>query len=260
MAYTETQNKPYESVGDSDLERRRRELKIALSGEQSKTNPDPQTLYNISQFQNELSDIEERIGVRQQSDLESRINAALLPNSEESAIQRKALEDIFGSQESSLNREFSQQRGNTIDELASIGGLRQPGLVTKSLANVDAQRQNALADLFGRKGQAQLGLQDTLFNQGLAKANLAQGGQQFNANLGFQKQQFGESQRQNSLQNIFNQQSIEQADRLGRLQADASKKSDLEKYLGLGSGIGTGIGSILTGIGSARGPSKGTVK
>lgn len=79
-----------------------------------------------------------------------------------SDAQRKALEDIFSSGrtrgETALNESFAGERGRAIDEASAAGLSRMPGFLTKTLADIDARKSNALRDLsLGLEGQRATG-------------------------------------------------------------------------------------------------------
>lgn len=203
------------------------------------------------------------------SEIERILGQGVQGQGEYEGRQRQNLEDIFNnartSGETRLRESQASDRGRTIDEAAAMGLSRVPGFLTKTLGDVDARGQNSLRDfnlgLEGQRAQGRLGLEDTLFGRGttqqglnLQRAGLVQGGNQFGQNFGLQNAQFGEQKRQNSLQDIFNQNSLTQADRVGRLQADAAKPTFLDQF----AQVTGGLGSLLGGVGSLYGKRKVT--
>lgn len=196
---------------------------------------------------------------------------------ESTANQRGALETIFGERQragiQSLNDLFNQQRGQRIDEAAALGNLRNPN-ASIGINQIDAERNRNLANfitgLQGQYGQAQTDLESNLqgrlqsgrefgANLGLesakARAGLLQGGSQFGKTFGLEQQKFGESRRNTALDRLFQQQSMDEARRLGELQAKASEPSILGQIGGLFGGLGKvagGIGQLYGGVGSFR--------
>lgn len=192
--------------------------------------------------------------------------------------QRNAIEDIFKTvtpqQTQALNEVFNQQRGQAIEEAAAAGNLRQPAFMSSVLGRMDADRGKAMADLFanlgskrsesllgveerlaeaGRRGRefaASLGQDESHFGRNLDQsrrmnlANLLQGGGQFQQTFGLERDKFGEAKAQNALENLFNRESLAQADRLGKMQASANKPSALSQITGLVGGAGQLIGGI----------------
>lgn len=202
--------------------------------------------------------------------------------------QRKALEDIFSAGKTSgtnaINEVFANQRGQAIDELSAMGGLRQPGLVSKSLADVDARKSNSLRDLFlglegqraqgrlgvesdiagrlerGREFGANLGQNESQFGRNLEQnrrqnlASMLQGGGQFQQTFGLEQNKFSNQKQRQSIDDIFNRQALDQADRLGRMQADAAKPTFLDQF----AQVTGGIGNLAGGIGSLTRPKRRT--
>lgn len=182
---------------------------------------------------------------------------------------RQALEDIFNtgrtSGENAINESFAADRGRAIDEAGASGLLRTPGFLTKTLADIDARKSNAVRDLMlgleGERARGKLGLEDTLFNRGetalnnkrsfnLARAGLNQGGNQFQQTFGLQRDQFGEAKRRASIDDIFTNRSLDEAERVGRAEADARKPTFLDQF----AQITGGIGNLASGIGSLTRP------
>ena len=250
--------------GEIDLATRRDQLRSALSRERAANSGSPtgQSIFNISEFENELADVEEALAKQKQADIEKNLlDQSVQGQAESEARSRQSLKDIFNtartSGESNINRRFADDRGRAIDEASAARLSRMPGFLTKSLADIDARKTDTLADFFGgletERARGKLGLEDTLFGRGqsqqglnLQKAGLLTGVNEFGQNLGFNREQFGEQKRRSTIDDIFNQKTLDQAERLGRAQAEASEPGFYDKF----GAVTGGIGSLLGGVGS----------
>jgi hypothetical protein len=208
------------------------------------------------------------------------------------AAQRAAQDSIFNSQRTSgvqqLNDIFGAQRGQTIDEQGALGSRLLSGAGQRSVADVDAQKNKSIADFItsqsGKEGEARLGIETGLQNNLLAgkqfgydtnlknsslglgyadlglrekmgRAGLLQSGSQFGETLGLEKEKFAEGRRQGALDQLFQRETMEQAERLGRAQADAAEPSILDQVTGVVGGIGSlagGVGGLMGGMGALK--------
>lgn len=219
---------------------------------------DAQTLQGqLGTLQNELNT---RINNQNRSDI---TNAFSDTGATSDQNIRNAIDQIFGNQQNvqtqNLNNLFSQQRGNAIEEAAALGNLRQPGFQSSTLNNIDAQKSQAMAQLLGTlgagQGQARVGAENDIANRNLQRAgsmaSLLTGQSNFGQNFGLQQNQFNSNQRQQSMDNLFNQQAMDQAGQLGQMQANAQKKSPWDTLGGIAGGIGGlagGTGQLLGGL------------
>lgn len=197
--------------------------------------------------------------------------------------ERKSIEDIFNAQKQSglqgLDEQYNPIRKQAIEEAAVLGNLRSPAFQSTTLANMDAARSrdtsNLLAQLGASRGQALAGVEQGLAGRlgqgrqfaanlgqqqnqlGLQRAStlggLLQGNQQFGQNFGLQNRRFNAEQGQNAFENNLALQGLSQADQLGRMQADAQKKSGWDTF---GSVVG-GLGNLAGGIGGLAGGIRG---
>ena len=94
-------------------------------------------------------------------------------------------------------------------------------------------------------GMGELGLREKL-----GRADLLQTGGQFGQTLGLEKEKLGLERRKSVMDELFNRQSLEQAERLGEQQASAAKD---DEFLNTLTGVVGGIGSIAGGGGKLLG-------
>lgn len=199
--------------------------------------------------------------------------------------QRKSIEDIFSNQQTSglqgLDERYNPVRKQAIEEAAVLGNLRSPAFQGTTLANIDAARSRDTSNLLGQlgagRGQAMANLEQGLAGQlqrgrefganmghqqnqlGLERASrlggLLQGGQQFGQNFGLSNRQFNAGQSQNAFENNLALQGLNEASRLGQMQANAQKKSGWDEFAGIAGGIGSlagGFGNLAGGLSSFR--------
>lgn len=162
-----------------------------------------------------------------------------------------------------INRQFGDTRRGLIEEDAALGRLRQPVSSIRT-GQLDAQRNKAFSDLVREVRGSQLGKESDIQGESLNQINQ---GRQFGANLGLQTSQLGENRRQFN-QNFseqmrqFNdtqrndrlkfQDELDASDRLGKLQAEASKPGILD-YVNTGFNGLAALGGAVGGVGSAGG-------
>lgn len=187
--------------------------------------------------------------------------------------QRQNIADLFKTQQEQgirdIEAQYAPQRQQMIEEAAAVGGL-QPNFIGGNLANADAARNRNVSDYIARISGARSGaladVENTLAQRQQAgkefAANLAQGQNQFNRNLalskagalsglrqggrqfgqtfGLQRDIFNRGQAQQNLENLFNQRTLDQAERLGGQMAEARKPGTLDylntAFQGLGAG------------------------
>lgn len=188
--------------------------------------------------------------------------------------QRKALEDAYAAEEGmgarTLTDYLGKQRRNLIEEASAGGGGGRRGYLTQQLANQDAEAGNAMSDYIAKlragKGQAMVGLEEGLQGrllqgrgQDLQRAqslsSLLQGGGQFQQSFGLERDKFGYLKGRDTLSDIQDQQALQEARDLGRLQAEASKPTGLQQFGQIAGGVGSlvgGIGGMAGGIGALK--------
>ena len=206
--------------------------------------------------------------------------------------QRSALDAIFSARRKeglgSLEDLFAKQRGQTIEEQAALGSRLLSPSGQASIADVDAAKAKAMADfitsLSGEEGRARLSVETALPQQILAgkqfgteagfrqaglglqgkelslreklgKAGLLQSSGQFGQTLGLEKEKLAETKRRMALDDLFNQESLELAERAGKATAGAAGPSalgQLSQVVGGIGGLAGGVGTLFGGLGSAR--------
>lgn len=189
-------------------------------------------------------------------------------NAQRSAIN-SAADLVQGKQISDANDIFNAERRRAVDESGALGLTRQPSYLSSVIGDVDARRGKALSDILGtigaQKFQSLAGVEQGLGDASQrarefatstdqsrrqSLAGLLQGGSQFQQNFGLQREQLAGEGRRNSLQGLMDQYGLDQAERLGKAQADAAKPTALDQF----SKVTGGLGSLLGGIGSFRKP------
>jgi hypothetical protein len=172
---------------------------------------------------------------------------------------RAAYEDIFRQSADLGRQEISKnavaRRGRVLDEAGATGNIRQPGFLSYLNQNIDAQEGDELARYFGNLGLERsrgiLGLEEGKRNRALQAAGLIQGGQQFGQNLGLQTDIFGETKRKNTLEDIFNLASLNEAERSAKARAEAMKPGTLDYVNTAFKGL-EAVGSLAGGASSAK--------
>lgn len=205
------------------------------------------------------------------------------------ANQRQSINDIYSNQQQGalqgLGERYDPLRKQSIEEAAVLGNLRSPAFQGTTLANIDNARSrdtsNIMAQLGVSRGQALGNLEQGLGQQiGQGRqfgANLAQQGNQFGQNLNFQRQnslanllqgnnqfgqtfglqnrQFNANQAQQGFENDLNMQGLNEASRLGNMQANAQKKTGWDTFGNIVGGLGGlvgGIGGLAGGVGALK--------
>jgi len=186
---------------------------------------------------------------------------------------RDAIDQVFGNQQDvqtrNLNDLYNTQRGNAIEEAAANGNSRQPAFQASLANGIDANRGRAMSDLFSNlgaaKGQAVVGNENNIQNRNLSRASSMAGlltgqnnfGTSLGTNTGLAQQTFNAGQRQQAMDNLFNQQTLDQAKLLGQAQANGQQNNGLA---GAGGGAlsGAATGTAITpGWGTAIGAGLG---
>lgn len=229
------------------------------------------TLDLISRIEEEMNkrETQKQIG-NQRTELEAILGQGLqgAPRIEDER-SRRILDDIFNvgrtSGQTAIDEAFARERGSAIDEAAATGMLRQPGFLTKGLGDIDARRGNTLRDLFlgleGQRAESKLNLENTLADRAeralnnqrtfnLSRAGLNQAGNQFQSGLGFERDRFSEGKRRSAIDDIFGERSLDAAERVGRMQAEAAKPTFIDQF----AKITGGLGGLAGGIGSLTRP------
>ena len=176
--------------------------------------------------------------------------AAVLGNLRQPTFQASTLANI-DAQKGKQTQEF-------LSQLLGQQGQAQSGL-EQNLAQQLGQGRQFGANLANNQNQFSRSLTNNKnqFDQSLALdrtkslAGLLQGNSQFGQTFGLSQNQFNADQRQRSLENLFNQQALDQSEQLGRLQANAQKKSALEQFSSVAGGLGGlfgGIGGLAKGL------------
>ena len=80
------------------------------------------------------------------------------------------------------------------------------------------------------------------------------GGLSYDTTEGTLKEKFGEAKRRSSIEDMFTNRALDEAERAGRAEANASKPTFLDQF----AQVTGGIGSLTSGIGSLNRPKRQT--
>lgn len=247
----------FDNWSDKDLDENIAAKKSALEARRGDRNINNWLGGATNEIDSLIAEKERRAQASQKNELDNTLNDG-------GGLTSQSFEDMFRngleSGKNTINESFIPQRQQAIEEAGVTGMLRQPGLLSAILAGIDTRKGNALRDLsLGLEGQ-KFGLNESRLNNqrtyNLARAGLNQGGNQFQQTFGLQKDQFGEQKRQNSMEDMFNQMTLDQAAQAGRDQKEANKPGTLD-YLNTAFGGLSSLGKLAGGAGTAYTAFKG---
>lgn len=154
-------------------------------------------------------------------------------------------------------RILEAEQGAIADVIAQsrLGQAAAETQLAQSIADAITQAEQFAPQLSLRERtlglqQQQLGLQ-----RAIEQARLGQQARQFGRTAGLEERKFGEQKRQISLADLRNQQALELSERLGRMQAEASKPGLLGQISSVVGGIGGlagGVGGLAGGLGALK--------
>ena len=170
--------------------------------------------------------------------LKSNINE-LNPSTETNSLEKEIasrnsglsarLDDLFNRATNTvsgrINREFNDQRGRAIEEEAALGRLRSPVSIP-TIARIDENRNRSLSDAFGQlagqRASGEMDLSKTIEGILAGERRAKEQGNQFNQELGLRRDMLKDQRNQYQDSLGLQRQQIGLAERIGKMQADAS--------------------------------------
>jgi len=139
------------------------------------------------------------------------------------------LDDLFNRATNTvsgrINREFNDQRGRAIEEEAALGRLRSPVSIP-TIARIDENRNRSLSDAFGQlagqRASGEMDLSKTIEGILAGERRAKEQGNQFNQELGLRRDMLKDQRNQYQDSLGLQRQQIGLAERIGKMQADAS--------------------------------------